>query len=93
MTVTRDSIIEIVSGETGIPKSRSLEIVETLIEIIKKELESGDDVLFSGFGKFCVRAKKERKGRNPYTGEDLMLAPRRVVIFKWSRKLRQKING
>jgi integration host factor subunit alpha len=48
--------------------------------------------MFSGFGKFCVRAKKERKGRNPATGEDLILEPRRVVTFKWSRKLRKKIN-
>jgi integration host factor subunit alpha len=73
-------------------KKRSLEIVETLIEIIKAALESGDDVLFSGFGKFHVREKKARQGRNPYTGEDLTLEPRRVVTFKWSKKLRKKIN-
>jgi integration host factor subunit alpha len=66
--------------------------VESLIEIIKRSLESGDDVLFSGFGKFCVRAKKERRGRNPKTGEDLMLEPRRVVTFHCSGKLRKKIN-
>jgi integration host factor subunit alpha len=92
MTVTRDSIVEVVSGETGFPKSRSLEIVENLIEIIKEALGSGDDVLFSGFGKFRVRAKKERKGRNPATGSDMMLKPRRVVTFHCSGQLRKKIN-
>jgi integration host factor subunit alpha len=92
MTVTRDSTVEVISGETGFPKSRSLEIVEALIEIIKAALESGDDVLVSGFGKFSVRAKKGRNGRNPYTGESLMLEPRRVVTFHCSGKLRQKIN-
>jgi integration host factor subunit alpha len=56
-------------------------------------LESGEDVLISGFGKFQVRKKRERRGRNPATGEDLMLAPRRVVTFKGSGKLREKING
>jgi integration host factor subunit alpha len=52
----------------------------------------GEDVLISGFGKFCVKKKKERRGRNPATGEDMILAPRRVVTFKWSGRLRQKIN-
>ena len=65
MTVTKDNIIEAVAEETGFPKHRSAEIVETLIEIIKRSLESGEDVLFSGFGKFSVREKKARKGRNP----------------------------
>ena len=92
MTATRDSIVEAVSGETGFPKSRSVEIVETLIEIIKEALESGDDVLVSGFGKFKVREKKARKGRNPATGEGVILEPRRVVTFHCSGKLRKKIN-
>jgi integration host factor subunit alpha len=93
MTVTKDSIVEVVAGELGFLKNRSLEIVETLIEIIKEALESGDDVLVSGFGKFRVRAKKEKKGRNPATGDDMMLRPRRIVRFKLSKRLRQKING
>jgi len=92
MTATKDSIIEVVSGETGFPKSRSLEIVETLIEIIKKALESGEDFMVSGFGKFKVREKKARKGRNPATGEGVILEPRRVVTFHCSGKLRKKIN-
>ena len=93
MPVTRESLVEAVSGETGFLKSRSLEIIQTLIEIIKEALESGDDVLVSGFGKFCVRAKKGRNGRNPATGKDMLLKPRRVVTFHCSGKLRKKING
>lgn len=77
----------------GLSKNKSSETVETLLKIIKRSLESGEDVLVSGFGKFCVKEKKERKGRNPATGEDMMLEPRRVVTFKCSGKLRDKING
>ncbi len=60
---------------------------------MKSTLASGDDVLISGFGKFCVKAKQERKGRNPATGGDMMLAPRKVVTFKCSGILRDRING
>ncbi len=60
---------------------------------MKSTLASGEDALISGFGKFCVKQKKERKGRNPATGEDLMLAPRKVVTFKSSGKLRKRISG
>ena len=67
--------------------------VEILLETIKGSLESGEDVLVSGFGKFRVKVKKERRGRNPATGDDLMLESRKVVIFKCSHKLRDKING
>jgi integration host factor subunit alpha len=77
----------------GYPKNRSSEIVETLLEIIKKALESGDDVLMSGFGKFCVKEKRKRRGRNPATGEDMMMKPRKVVTFRWSGNLRKKLNG
>ena len=68
MTLTKAKQIETISDQIGYPKNHSSEIVETLLEIIKKALESGDDVLISGFGKFCVKDKKERKGRNPATG-------------------------
>jgi integration host factor subunit alpha len=61
--------------------------------MIKKSLESGDDVLLSGFGKFSVKTKAPRRGRNPSTGEDLTLDARRVVMFKGSGVLRDKING
>jgi integration host factor subunit alpha len=69
-----------------------VELTETLLEIIKKNLEDGEDIMISGFGKFCVKEKKERRGRNPATGEDMMLAPRKVVTFTCSGKLREKIN-
>jgi len=93
MTLTKAHIIESVSSQTGLTKKQSIETVETLLEIIKSTLESGEDVLVSGFGKFCVKAKKERRGRNPATGDDLMLTPRKIVTFKCSGKVRDKING
>ena len=93
MTLTKAHIIEAVANQIGFPKNHSSEIVESLLEIIKKALESGDDVLVSGFGKFCVKEKRERKGRNPATGDSMMLAPRRVVTFRSSGILREKING
>ena len=93
MTLTKANIVEEVAEQNGYPKNQSFEIVETLLEIIKRTLESGEDVLISGFGKFCVKKKRERRGRNPATGEDMMMAPRTVVTFKCSRRLRDKING
>jgi integration host factor subunit alpha len=92
MTLTKKEIIKAVSEENGFLKNQSTEIVESLIEVIKRSLASGDDVLVSGFGKFKVREKKVRKGRNPATGQDLILEPRRVVTFHCSGKLRKKIN-
>ena len=92
MTLTKKEIIKAVSEENGFLKNQSSEIVESLIEAIKRSLESGDDVLVSGFGKFKVREKKVRKGRNPATGQDLILEPRRVVTFHCSGQLRKKIN-
>jgi integration host factor subunit alpha len=93
MALTKRDISEKVCTDLEIPKNESVEIVETLLEIIKSSLELGEDVLVSGFGKFCVKQKKERKGRNPATGENLILKPRRVVTFKCSGKLREKVNG
>ena len=93
MTLTKIQIVESIRNQTGFPKNRSFQIVETLLEIIKSTLASGEDVLFSGFGKFCVREKRERKGRNPATGDDMLLRPRRVVTFKCSGKLRERINS
>ena len=92
MTLTKDDLVKTLAKENVFQKMRSIEVVETLLEIIKSKLESGEDVMISGFGKFCVREKHERKGRNPATGDDMMLAPRRVVTFKCSGKLRNKIN-
>ncbi len=93
MALTKINIVEAVHDELDLPKRRCVEIVETLLEIMKRTMENREDVLISGFGKFCVKDKKARRGRNPATGEDLMLEPRRVVTFKCSGKLREKING
>ncbi|MCJ8501018.1 integration host factor subunit alpha [Desulfatitalea alkaliphila] len=93
MTLTKAQIVEIIHEELPFPKNKSTEVVEELIEIIKRTLENNEDVLISGFGKFCVKNKRERRGRNPATGNDLILSQRKVVTFKCSGKLREKINS
>ena len=93
MTLTKAHIVEALAEQNGYTKNQSSEIIETLLELIKRSLESGEDVLVSGFGKFCVKEKHERRGRNPATGEDMMLEPRRVVTFNCSRNLRDRVNG
>ena len=93
MALTKIQIVESIHNQIGLPKNKSTEIVETLLEIIKKTLASGEDVIVSNFGRFCVKSKKERRGRNPATGDDLMLEPRKVVTFKCSGKLRDRVNG
>ena len=93
MALTKKGIVDQIQNELGFQKNKSIELTETLLEIIKSSLESGDDVLVSGFGKFCVQHKQERKGRNPATCSDMMLRARRIVTFKCSGKLREKING
>ena len=92
MTVTKDHIINSICNELGVPKRKSAELLESLLKLVVKTLEEGDDVLISGFGKFCVKEKHARKGRNPATGEDLVLGSRRVVTFKCSPILRTKVN-
>ena len=92
-TLTKADIISIIQSENGYSLKKSTDIVETLLEIIKSTLESGEDVMVSGFGKLCVKVKGQRKGRNPATGEDLILESRRVVKFKCSGKLNDRING
>jgi integration host factor subunit alpha len=92
MTLTKSHIANIISEETGFPITRSAEILEILLKIIKRTLESGEGVLVSGFEKLCVKEKELRKGRNPATGENLLLYLRRIVTFKCSRYLRHKIN-
>jgi integration host factor subunit alpha len=93
MTLSKARIIEQIQESLGFSKKQSTDLFETLLEIMKRTLESGDDVLISGFGKFCVNDKKERRGRNPATGDDLTLSKRRVVTFKCSKGLRETINS
>ena len=92
MALTKSDVVAQVH-EVGFTKKQSVEIIESLLEIIKSTLAKSDDLLISGFGKFCVKEKKERRGRNPATGADLILRGRKVVTFKCSGKLRDKING
>ena len=93
MTLTKAHIVNAISDQVGYQKNRSFEIVEILLEIIKKTLESGDDVMISNFGKFCVKEKGERRGRNPATGKDMILEPRKVLTFRCSGRLKKRING
>lgn len=93
MTLTKSKIVDAIHDELGFPKNRSAEMLEILLELIKNTLEKNEDVLISGFGKFCVKDKKTRRGRNPATGDDMLLEQRRVVTFRCSHLLRKKING
>ena len=93
MTLTKVHLVESIAEQNGFTKKKSTETVETILELIKSTLAAGENVLISGFGKFCVKEKRGRRGRNPATGEDMMLGPRRVVTFKCSGKLRDRING
>ena len=91
-SLTKAHIVDSVAERNGYARKKSIEIVEILLELIKRSLESGEDVLISGFGKFCLNQKLERRGRNPATGKAMMLAPRKTVTFRCSGKLREKLN-
>ena len=92
MSLTKEKIIDDIYNNAGLSKTSSRTVVESLFRIIKETLESGESLLISGFGKFVVKGKAERRGRNPQTTEDLQLRARRVVVFKTSGVLRNKIN-
>ena len=93
MALTKAHLIELIQSNNDLTKKQSTDIIEATIGIMKDTLASGDDVLISGFGKLCVKQKAERKGRNPATGEDQMLPARKVVTFRCSGKLRERVNG
>jgi len=93
MSLTKIDITESIREKIGIPKKDSVRVVESLFGIIKSEFAKGNDVKISGFGKWTVKAKKKRKGRNPQTGEALMVAARKVLTFKPSPILRDKVNS
>ena len=95
MALTKADLINKVysSHQTPLTKKEARKAVETILHTIKSSLESNEDVLLSGFGKFSVKSKSVRKGRNPQTGESMMLDARRVITFKPSGKLRDKVNG
>jgi integration host factor subunit alpha len=93
MTLVKENLIQTLYDQVGLSKQQSKALVEAIFERMKKSLESGDDVLLSGFGKFSVKEKSPRRGRNPATGDDLAIDARRVVMFKCSGVLRDKINA
>jgi integration host factor subunit alpha len=92
MTLTKANLIDTIAEANGFPRNKATETIETLLELIKSTLESGEDVMVSGFVNFCVKEKKARRGSNPATGGAMMLAPRKVITFKCSGKLRERID-
>ena len=92
MTLTKDNLIQTLYDQSGFSKHQSRAVVESVFELLKKALEAGDNVLISGFGKFSVKKKAPRKGRNPATGEDLPLDARTVITFRCSPVMRDRIN-
>ncbi|ACL03353.1 MULTISPECIES: integration host factor subunit alpha [Desulfatibacillum] len=93
MALTKAQIVEEIHNQLGLPAKQCATMVEDLLEIIKSSLENGDDVLISGFGKFRVRDKSQRRGRNPATGDSIILDARKVVTFTCSGVLRDRINS
>ena len=93
MTITKNSLVNLLHDEVGLNKREAKEFIETFFEVIKLELENGNDVKISGFGIFNLRDKAARPGRNPKTGEDVTISERRVVTFKSGLKLRSKLEA
>jgi integration host factor subunit alpha len=91
--LTKKQMARSIQQDTGVSLSQANKALELTIELIKSTLACGEDVLVSGFGKFRVKEKNARKGRNPATGASMMLKPRRVVTFHCSGKLRERVNG
>lgn len=93
MALTKMGITNLIYGQIGIPKTESFQITESIFDIIKEELENGNSVMVSGFGKWTVRSKRKRIGRNPKTGEQMMIDARKVITFKPSPSLRDELNA
>jgi integration host factor subunit alpha len=92
MTLTKADIAQKIADDCGFMKGEAQEIVEKLLGIIKDKLIQGEDVMVSGFGKWSVKDKRERRGRNPQTGDQLLLNARRVVTWKYSPVLKKAVN-
>ena len=93
MTITKDSLVEMVHNEVGLNKREAKELIECFFEQIKTSLENGNDIKLSGFGNFMLRTKSPRPGRNPKTGEDVIISPRRVVTFRAGQKLKARVEN
>ena len=92
MTLTK-AIIAATLQDKGFSNNDSDDHIESILRIIKRTLASGEDVMITEFGRFCIKKKQARKGRNPATGKDLFLRQRKIVTFKCSKNLRKRING
>lgn len=92
MTLTKDRLVEVVRAKTQFSTQESKKIVELILETMKAKLEEGEEVKISGFGKWTVKEKTSRPGRNPHTGEKIEISARRVVTFHPSEKLRDAVN-
>ncbi len=92
MTLTKEGIVELIMGRMSFSQKEAKQLLELVLEEVKNTLEQGNEVKISGFGKWNVRSKKARPGRNPHTGETLEIAPRKVVTFHPSEKLKKKVN-
>ena len=93
MAITKEKLTILLQDRLGISRQESRQLVERVFKIMKDTLTQGEDLLISGFGKFSVRQKKARRGRNPQTKESLTIGPRKVVVFKASGVLRQRLSG
>jgi integration host factor subunit alpha len=91
-TLTKDALIELIRDKVGYPVKEAKEILEMILEEVKAKLEKGREVKISGFGKWIVKEKRSRPGRNPHTGQKIEITARRVVTFHPSDKLRDCVN-
>jgi integration host factor subunit alpha len=92
MTLTKADIVQKIADDCGFSKGESSEIVEKLLDIMKNSFIQGEDVMISGFGKWSVKQTNSRKGRNPQTGETLILDARKVITWKYSPVLKKSVN-
>ena len=92
MSLTKIDLIESIYNQTGMTRKECVRAVDSVFEIIKDEMNQGNDIMISGFGKWAVKSKKDRKGRNPQTGEAIIIEARKVVTFKTSTVLKKTIN-
>ncbi len=90
--MTKADLIAAISEQTDLLKTDAIEILDELLEIVKTTLESGEEVKIAGFGKFEVKKKQERRGRNPQTGDEITIDPRTIVTFKPSGVLKERVN-
>ena len=93
MPLTKKELIDMIYSELDIPKKECINLVDSFFDIIKDELVKGNDFMISGFGKWSVKQKRPRLGRNPHTGEQIIIDARRVVTFKSAPPLRAAVNG